>query len=185
VSAEDRYDAHENSRPASLQRTHSHGSLPGTYSTTHVQSRAERTVRKCRPLELAGREFSMSVVDDLSADNFFPSPLLSGGKPSSFSALKRHQVFPEVTIKETGEKNPDDIARRTVDAWNFADGGLFSIHIRGGKLSGSGVQLGYHGRLPGDLKIKHLSICGVDENFISTGAKGDRALGESPASLRK
>ena len=55
----------------------------------------------------------------------------------------------------------------------FADGGLFSIHIEGGKLSGSGVQIDITGDA-GDLKITNTSAFGgVDEDFIVTGAQGD------------
>src|SRR6476469_10139256 len=55
----------------------------------------------------------------------------------------------------------------------LADGGLFSIHIEGGKLSGSGVQIDITGDA-GDLKITNTSAFGgVDEDFIVTGAKGD------------
>jgi len=55
----------------------------------------------------------------------------------------------------------------------LADGGLFSIHIEGGKLSGSGVQIDITGDA-GDLKITNTSAFGgVDEDFIVTGAQGD------------
>jgi hypothetical protein len=55
----------------------------------------------------------------------------------------------------------------------LADGGLFSIHIEGGKLSGSGVQIDITGDA-GDLKITNTSAFGgVDADFIVTGAKGD------------
>jgi predicted dehydrogenase len=57
----------------------------------------------------------------------------------------------------------------------LADGGLFSIHIEGGKLSGSGVQIDITGDA-GDLKITNTSAFGgVDEDFIVTGAQGDSA----------
>ena len=113
----------------------------------------------------------MSVVA-IFGGHFFPVLFSVVGKPSSFSALMANQ-FPEVTIKETGEKiqttSPDELLMHGT----LADGGLFSIHIEGGKLSGSGVQIDITGDA-GDLKITNTSAFGgVDEDFIVTGAKGD------------
>ena len=113
----------------------------------------------------------MSVVA-IFGGHFFPVLFSLVGKPSSFSALTANQ-FPEVTIKETGEKiqttSPDELLMHGT----LADGGLFSIHIEGGKLSGSGVQIDITGDA-GDLKITNTSAFGgVDEDFIVTGAQGD------------
>ena len=113
----------------------------------------------------------MSVVA-IFGGHFFPVLFSVVGKPSSFSALTANQ-FPEVTIKETGEKiqttSPDELLMHGT----LADGGLFSIHIEGGKLSGSGVQIDITGDA-GDLKITNTSAFGgVDEDFIVTGAQGD------------
>ena len=113
----------------------------------------------------------MSVVA-IFGGHFFPALFSVVGKPSSFSALTANQ-FPEVTIKETGEKiqttSPDELLMHGT----LADGGLFSIHIEGGKLSGSGVQIDITGDA-GDLKITNTSAFGgVDEDFIVTGAQGD------------
>jgi len=100
----------------------------------------------------------MSVVA-IFGGHFFPVLFSLVGKPSSFSALTANQ-FPEVTIKETGEKiqttSPDELLMHGT----LADGGLFSIHIEGGKLSGSGVQIDITGDA-GDLKIttpQHLVV---------------------------
>ena len=80
----------------------------------------------------------MSVIA-IFGGHFFPVLFSVVGKPSSFSALTANQ-FPEVTIKETGEKiqttSPDELLMHGT----LADGGLFSIHIEGGKLSGSGCR---------------------------------------------
>src|SRR5882672_10003947 len=113
----------------------------------------------------------MSVVA-IFGGHFFPVLFSLVGKPSSFSALTANQ-FPEVTIKETGEKiqttSPDELLMHGT----LADGGLFSIHIEGGKLSGSGVQIDITGDA-GDLKITNTSAFGgVDEDFIVSGAQGD------------
>src|SRR6201987_6156672 len=113
----------------------------------------------------------MSVIA-IFGGHFFPVLFSVVGKPSSFSALTANQ-FPEVTIKERGEKiqttSPDELLMHGT----LADGGLFLIHIEGGKLSGSGVQIDITGDA-GDLKITNTSAFGgVDEDFIVTGAKGD------------
>src|SRR6202008_1148555 len=67
----------------------------------------------------------MSVVS-IFGGHFFPVLFSLVGKPSSFSALTANQ-FPEVTIKETGEKiqttSPDELLMHGT----LADGGLFSI----------------------------------------------------------
>ena len=121
----------------------------------------------------------MSVVA-IFGGHFFPVLFSLVGKPSSFSALTANQ-FPEVTIKETGEKiqttSPDELLMHGT----LADGGLFSIHIEGGKLSGSGVQIDITGDA-GDVKITNISAFGeVDEDFIVTGAQGDsKPFGPSP-----
>src|SRR5258708_30347541 len=113
----------------------------------------------------------MSVVA-IFGGHFFPVLFSVVGKPSSFSALTANQ-FPEVTIKETGEKiqttSPDELLMHGT----LADGGLFSIHIGGGKLSCSGVQIDIP-RDSGDLKITNTSASvGVDEDFIVTRATQD------------
>ena len=122
-------------------------------------------------MELADREFHERRID--LRRTLLSSSLLTGGKAvESFSALTANQ-FPEVTIKETGEKiqtkSPDELLMHGT----LADGGLFSIHIEGGKLSGSGVQIDITGDA-GDIKITNTSAFGgVDEDFIVTGGKGD------------
>src|SRR5437870_13295325 len=66
----------------------------------------------------------MSVVA-IFGGHFFPVLFSVVGKPSSFSALTANQ-FPEVTIKETGEKiqttSPDELLMHGT----LANGGLFS-----------------------------------------------------------
>jgi len=92
------------------------------------------------------------------------------------AAKSAELATPRRCCQETGEKiqttSPDELLMHGT----LADGGLFSIHIEGGKLSGSGVQIDITGDA-GDLKITNTSAFGgVDEDFIVTGAQGDSKL---------
>jgi predicted dehydrogenase len=121
----------------------------------------------------------MSVVA-IFGGHFLPVLFSMVGRPATFSSLVVNQ-FPLVTIKETGEKvsttSPDELMMQGT----LAGGGLFSVHLEGGKLNGSGVQIDITGDA-GDLKITNTSAFGdVSENYIVAGAKGEgKPLSELP-----
>jgi hypothetical protein len=83
--------------------------------------------------------------------------------------------FPQVTIKETGERIRTTTPDVLVVAGLLKDNGVLSVHIEGGKRNGSGVQIDITGDA-GDLSITNTSAFGdVGDDYLVRGAHGDKA----------
>jgi predicted dehydrogenase len=94
------------------------------------------------------------------------------GRPKEFSALMLNQ-FPEVIIAETGEQLRTDVPDQLLMSGTLQGGAVFSVHIEGGKHSGSGVRLDITGD-KGDLQLTNTSAFGgPDEHYQILGASGE------------
>jgi predicted dehydrogenase len=115
---------------------------------------------------------NFSSVVAIYAGHFLDALFSVVGIPESFSALTVNQ-FPVVTIRETGDVFETTTPDQLLMSGTLAGGGVFSVHIEGGKRNGSGVQIDITGD-EGDLKITNTSAFGGEaDNYIITGAHGD------------
>jgi predicted dehydrogenase len=118
------------------------------------------------------RENASGVID-IYAGHFLDMLFAMIGRPISTSAVLVNQ-FPEVTIKETGERIKTTTPDALVVAGLLKDGGVLSVHIEGGKRNGSGVQIDITG-VAGDLAITNTSAFGdLGEDYVVRGAHGDK-----------
>ncbi|MGF6779193.1 Gfo/Idh/MocA family protein [Paraburkholderia sp. GAS334] len=116
---------------------------------------------------------NFSSMMAIYAGHFLDALFSIVGQPASLSALTLNQ-FSEITIIETGEKiqttNPDEV----VATGQLVSGGVFTVHLEGGKRNGSGVQIDITGD-EGDLTITNSSAFGdVGEDYVIKGAHGNR-----------
>jgi predicted dehydrogenase len=119
-----------------------------------------------------------SGVINIYAGHFLDMLFAMIGRPIQTSAVLINQ-FPEVTIKETGEKIATTTPDVLVAAGLLKNGGVLSVHIEGGKRNGSGVQIDITGDA-GDLSITNTSAFGdIGDDYIVRGAHGDNIAMET------
>lgn len=115
---------------------------------------------------------NFSGVVPIYAGHFLDALFAIVGRPTNLSALTLNQ-FPTVTIAETKEVFQTTTEDQLVLQGALDDGAVFTVHIEGGKLNGSGVQIDITGDA-GDLKITNASAFGgVGEDYLIEGAHGD------------
>ncbi len=121
-----------------------------------------------------------SGVVNIYAGHFLDMLFGMVGQPTSASALLVNQ-FPQVTIRETGEKFTTTTPDVLVVAGAFKNAGVLSVHIEGGKRNGSNVQIDITGDA-GDLRITNTSAFGdIGDDYVIMGSHGDNLpLGTQP-----
>lgn len=133
----------------------------------HVSTHDFQALRWTLPLE------NFSSVIAIYAGHFLDMLFTATGWPVSVSGLVFSQ-FDKVTIKETDEVFQSAAPDQMVLTGLRAEGGLFSIHIEGGKRSGAGVQIDITGH-EGDLRINNTSAFGEEgDDYVIQGAHGDK-----------
>nr|WP_168516476.1 Gfo/Idh/MocA family oxidoreductase [Streptomyces sp. S1D4-11]QIZ01175.1 Gfo/Idh/MocA family oxidoreductase [Streptomyces sp. S1D4-11] len=128
-----------------------------------------RTLPQALRWTVAPENFSSVIA--IYAGHFLDMLFHAVGRPTSATGLMVNQFDP-ITIEETGEQlrtsNPDQL----VVAGTLADRAVVSVHVEGGKRSGSGVQLDITGDA-GDLRITNTSAFGgIGDDYVVTGAQG-------------
>lgn len=93
------------------------------------------------------------------------------GAPRSLSSIVATQ-FPEVTLGTTGQSFPNETPDCVMVIGTLKDGALFEVHIEGGKLNHSGLQIDITGT-SGDLRITNEKSFGTKHDNLIEGAQGE------------
>jgi predicted dehydrogenase len=139
----------------------------------HVSVNYFQAIRS-RALEWTVPPENFSSIVSIYGGHFLDMLLTATGWPVSIAALTPNQ-FPLVTIRESGASMPTSAPDQLVLAGMLNGNAVLSVHIEGGKRSGSGVQIDITGT-EGDLRITNTSAFGdVGDDYRIVGAHDDKA----------
>lgn len=113
---------------------------------------------------------NFSSLLSIYGGHYFDAVFTTLGYPDRINAYAVNQ-FKEVTLIETGETLPHELADQVIVAGTFANGAVLSLQLEAGKRNNYGLQLDITGS-EGDLKISNNTSFGDAINTIE-GARGD------------
>lgn len=93
------------------------------------------------------------------------------GQPIIVSSIVATQ-FSELTLDRTGESFPNETPDCVMAIGKLKDNALFEVHIEGGKLHQSGLQIDITGT-GGDLRITNTKSFGTKQDNLIEGSRGE------------